>query len=70
MTQEKPAAKAIRLLGIEDIANECGLTVSAVRKWQSKLGGRIPAMHQARVLNLAVRKGQVLSARDIIGVAA
>lgn len=67
MTQERPAAKAVRLLGIKTIADACGLTISAVRKWNAN-GGHIPAMHQPQVLALALEHNKPLSAADVIGV--
>lgn len=69
MTQESPAAKAIRLLGAKRIAAACDLSTDAVWKWP-KNGGLIPSQHQLTVLNLAVQMGQALTAAEIIGVAA
>lgn len=69
MSQERPAAKAVRLLGVKEIAFACGLTTDAVRKWVAN-GGFIPAVHQPTVLHLASRKGVSLTAEDVVGVAA
>lgn len=66
---ETPANRAVRLLGLIDLAHECRLTTDAVRKWQKSKGGLIPAAHQPTVLRLARRKGVQLSAEEVIGVA-
>jgi len=66
-TTETPAARAIRLLGLIDLAHRCRLTTDAVRKWPNSKGGYIPAPHQRRVLDLAKEKGVPLSADDVIG---
>lgn len=64
---ETPAARAIRLLGLIDLAHRCRLTTDAVRKWPNSKGGYIPAPHQRRVMDLAKEKGVTLTADDIIG---
>lgn len=64
---ETPANRAVRLLGLIDLAHACRLTTDAVRKWQKSKGGLIPAAHQAGVLRLAREKGVTLTAADIIG---
>lgn len=69
MSHESPAAKVVRLLGVKEIAFACDLTTDAVRKWPTN-GGHIPAQHQGRVLDLAIRRGVSLTAAEIIGVAA
>lgn len=63
---ETPAVRAVRLLGLIDIAHACRLTTDAVRKWQKSKGGFIPAQHQAGVLRLAAEKGVPFSAADVI----
>jgi len=68
MSDETPAAKVIRLLGVKRLAWACDLTTSAVQKWSAG-PGRIPA-HQAAVCKLAKDLGVELSAAEIIGVAA
>lgn len=67
MDNEGPARKAIRLLGVKAIAQECDLTTDAVAKWANRGGGLIPARHQHAVLELAGRAGGGLSADDMIG---
>ncbi|HUO22183.1 MAG TPA: hypothetical protein VMU59_06675, partial [Caulobacteraceae bacterium] len=42
MSDETPAAKVIRLLGVKRLAWACDLTTSAVQKWSAG-PGRIPA---------------------------
>ncbi len=69
MSDESPAAKAIRLLGAKRIAAACDLTTDAVWKWPKK-GGHIPARHQPTVLALALEKGVALGAADLIGTPA
>ena len=70
MDGEAPARKAIRLLGVKNIAYACDLTTDAVHKWANRGGGLIPAEHQAAVLDLAQREGVKLQAADLIGRAA
>ena len=64
--EETPAERAVRLLGLIDIAHACRLTTDAVRKWPKSKGGLIPAQHQAGVLRLARAKGVELTAADLI----
>ncbi|WP_018061907.1 hypothetical protein [Caulobacter sp. UNC279MFTsu5.1] len=63
---ETPAVRAVRLLGLIDIAHACRLTTDAVRKWQKSKGGLIPAQHQAGVLQLALDKGVQFDASDVV----
>lgn len=65
-TPETPAALAVRLLGLIDVAHACGLTTDAVRKWLKSKGGFIPAQHQANVLTLARQKGVQLRPADVV----
>lgn len=67
---ETPAARAIRMLGAKRIAGACDLTTNAVWKWETTGRGLIPARHQRAVLNLALVLGVVLTAEEVIGVAA
>lgn len=67
MDGEAPARKAIRLLGVKNIAHACDLTTDAVHKWANRGGGLIPAEHQATVLDLAQSKGAPLGPSDLIG---
>ncbi|WP_409514570.1 carph-isopro domain-containing protein [Brevundimonas sp.] len=69
-TNESPAQKAIRLLGVKAIAWECDLTTDAVYKWPKLREGRIPSKHQPAVLALASRRGVPLTPAELIGVAA
>lgn len=69
MEIEKPAGKAIRLLGVKRIAFACDVTTDAVHKWGAR-NGLIPAPYQAAVFRLAKQQGVDLSAEDIIGCAA
>lgn len=63
---DSPAGRVIRLLGLIDVAYECGLTTDAVRKWASRKTGYIPAQYQAPVLRLARRKDVELRPEDVI----
>jgi hypothetical protein len=66
---ERPAAKVIRLFGVESIAEACGLSPWAVYAWQSrKRPGHIPAAYQATIYDMARQRGVPLSAEQIIGV--
>lgn len=65
-TVDTPAARAVGLLGLTDIAHACRLTTDAVRKWLKSKGGLIPAQHQAAVLALAQAKGKELAPSDVI----
>jgi hypothetical protein len=67
MTDESPAAKAVRLLGAKRIAAVCDLTTNAVWKWSTQGAGRIPAKHQPAVLDLARRQDVAFTASDCIG---
>lgn len=65
---ETPADKAIRLLGVKRIAYACDLTTGAVYKWQGRVKGTIPSLHQPAVFRLAREMEVNLSAEEIIGV--
>lgn len=64
---ETPADKAVRLLGLIDLAHACRLTTDAIHKWKRREGGLIPAQHQPAVLRLAREKNVDLTADDLIG---
>lgn len=70
MTEESPAAKAVRLLGAKRIAAKCDLTTDAVWKWATQGEGRIPSKHQPAVLELAREKRIEFTAADIVGARA
>lgn len=66
-----PSRKARKALGARQLAELCGRTTDAIRKWdrdRSKggTGGLVPAEFQARILRYAQAKGLDLVAEDLI----
>lgn len=66
-----PSRRARKLLGETRLADLCGLTVGAIRKWDRRRskggkGGLIPCEYQARVLREAEVRGLSLKAEDLI----
>lgn len=66
-----PSRKARLVLGSRRLAELCGLTTDAIRKWdrvRSKggTGGLIPSQFQARILATATAEGLPVSAEDLI----
>lgn len=50
--------------GVRKLARILSLDPSAISRW--RLNGRIPAMHQRRVLELAWERGIDMTAHDVI----
>ena len=70
-----PPSKLVRqILGSKRLAELCGRTTDAIRKWdrgKSKggTGGLIPAEFQMRILRVAEAEALPLTARDLIAEA-
>jgi hypothetical protein len=69
-----PAQRARKVIGARQLAELCGRTTDAIRKWdraRSKggTGGLIPAEFQARILVMARAEGLPLTAEDLIAEA-
>ncbi len=70
-----PSRKARHVLGSRRLAELCGRTTDAIRKWdraRSKggTGGLVPAEFQARILRVAAEEQLPLTAEDLIADAA
>ncbi len=70
-----PSRRARKVLGSIRLAELCGRTTDAIRKWdrpRSKggTGGLVPAEFQARILEAAKADGLPLTAEDLIAEAA
>lgn len=67
-----PAAKVIKVFGgVRATARALGLNASSVSRWpkpaaQRGLAGRVPSMHQARILKIAKKTGLEITAADLI----
>jgi hypothetical protein len=66
-----PSRRARQVLGSRRLAEVCGRTTDAIRKWdraRSKggTGGLIPAEFQARILRVATEEALPLTAEDLI----
>ena len=66
-----PSRRARQVLGSIRLAELCGRTTDAIRKWdraRSKggTGGLVPAEFQARVLRVATEEQLPLTAEDLI----
>ncbi len=69
---ESPSRYVRQVMGSIRLAELCGRTTEAIRKWdrvRSKGGGGglIPAEFQARILKTAKAEGLPISAEDLIG---
>lgn len=56
------------MLGAKRLAQVCGLTTDAVRKWDQR-GGLVPSEYQAAILRVAEAEGLDLCPRDLIAEA-
>lgn len=67
-----PADKVIaKLGGVRATARALGLNSSSVSRWRMPpekrgLGGRVPSVHQSRILQIARERGVDLTAADLI----
>ena len=69
-----PSRHARRVIGARRLAEICGLTTEAIRKWDRPLskggtGGLIPARYQSVILETADREGLPIRSRDLIAEA-
>lgn len=69
-----PASKVIaKLGGVRATARALELNPSSVSRWTAPvekrgLGGRVPSIHQAKILQIARERGVDLTAADLIHV--
>lgn len=63
-----PSRRARKVLGARRLAEICGLTTDAVRKWDQR-GGLVPAEYLERILRAAEAERLPLAARDLIAEA-
>ncbi len=67
-----PAQKVIKAFGgVRATARALGLNSSSVSRWDAPrekrgLSGRVPSVHQAKILRLAKRGGLKIAASDLI----
>lgn len=67
-----PAAKVIsEFKGVRAVARALDLNPSSVSRWTAPkekrgLGGRVPSIHQAKILQIARERGLDLTAADLI----
>lgn len=66
-----PALKVVSVFGEQRVAEICGLSIDAVRKWRRKrstrgTGGLVPSHYLARLLRLAEHENLPLTAADFV----
>lgn len=69
--ERRPSRYVREVLGSIRLAEVCGRTTEAIRKWDRRrskggTGGLIPAEFQARILALATSEGLPIKAEDLI----